>query len=212
MKKLFLIAILLLSVWILIDLFRPIKRDIHKFDSKKRAQHEISMWRSYYEKKPLKLFWQLASSLRDQYDLPFWQSFPLAYQASKAAFVFKQGTDRSSYIEALPYLQHFFSDIQAFSIQSIPVEEVSRLELGWWIIRRETDKYGPKDWELILQKQAALMYEMQPQATKKYAQFRVEAMRKRDESGLGISESTWIELEEILFKSWNSLEAALMKN
>lgn len=212
MKNLLLISLLLLTLWVILDLFRPIQRDIRQFDAEKRARNEIGMWRSYYEKKPLKLFWQLASSLRDQYDLPFWRSFTLAFQASKAAFVFKQGKGRSDYVEALQYLQHFFAEIEDFSIQSFPLEEVSRLELEWWIIRREADKYGPEDWEVILQEQVALMYQMNPLHARTYAQFRVEAMRKRDELGLGISEDDWRELEEILVKSWNSLAEELGGN
>ena len=205
MKKLLLICLLLVLTWIMLDLFRPIKRDIRQFDPQKRARNEIAMWRSYYEKKPLKLFWQLAASLREQYDLSFWRSFPLAFQASRAAFVFKKGRDRSSYIQALPYLQKFFSDIHTFSAHDFPVEEVSHLELEWWIIRREADTYGPEDWEIILQQQAALMYQMDPQLAKLYAQFRVEAMRKRDELGMGITEEAWQELEVILFMAWSSL-------
>ena len=54
-----------------------------------------------------KLYRELTELLRTQYNLPCIRSNTVAYQASKAAFAFKDGHDRAEYERALPDLVNF---------------------------------------------------------------------------------------------------------
>jgi hypothetical protein len=62
-------------------------------------------------KERVKLFTQLAELLRSQHHLPFATSNAMAYQAARAAFIFKEGKDRSDYEKALPHLVKFYQAI-----------------------------------------------------------------------------------------------------
>jgi len=69
----------------------------------------------------------------------------MAYQATKAATVFQDGSNREEYIRALPYLEKYFSNITCLSDEPFHVGAVSKNELEWWIIRREP-QHPPSDW------------------------------------------------------------------
>jgi hypothetical protein len=62
---------IVLAVWVVLDLFVPHHSNFKKYDSNIVAKLEIDMWRSYYEREPVKLFWQLSELLRIQYHLTF---------------------------------------------------------------------------------------------------------------------------------------------
>ncbi|MDW3652092.1 MAG: hypothetical protein R8P61_33770 [Bacteroidia bacterium] len=51
MKNLLLLSLLLLTIWVILDLFRPIQRDIRQLDAEKRARNEILVksWNSLAE-------------------------------------------------------------------------------------------------------------------------------------------------------------------
>ena len=78
--KCFLIGVL----WVLTDLYVPWQVNLQTFDPLELARLDGEMWRSYYEKKPLKLFWQSAKLMREQVHAPFWRSFVMSYHAAKA--------------------------------------------------------------------------------------------------------------------------------
>jgi hypothetical protein len=116
MKIKFLYVLLLLFLgWVVADLWYPRQRDLRQFDFTAVAQLDAEMWRSYYEKKPLKLFWQTAKLMRKQVKAPFWRSFVIAYHAAKGAFIFKDGKNRIDYNKALADLEDFYGAINALS-------------------------------------------------------------------------------------------------
>ena len=96
------VAVLLLYAGL--DLFWPLHRDVRQFDPVAVGRLETQMWRSYYDRKPLALFLQLAETLRTLYQFPLLRSYLGAYHATFAAFRFKDGHQRSDYEEALPAL------------------------------------------------------------------------------------------------------------
>jgi hypothetical protein len=99
------LAVLALSLaWLGYDLYGPRSSKLRNFDPNEIARLETGMWRSYYAKERVKLFTQLAELLRSQYHLPFATSNAVAYQAARAAFIFKEGKNRSDYEIALPHL------------------------------------------------------------------------------------------------------------
>jgi len=201
---LFIISILLLGL--LLDLYLPLKKNFRDFDPEAVGHLDQKMWRSYYEKKPIVLFNQLARLMRKQFHAPYVRSYLMAYYSAKAAFVFKEGTNREDYIQALPYLNNYFSALNDLSKTTFSVKEMTELELEWWIIRRERDKHPPAEWVDILAKEAALMYSIPAEKFKPYADKRVEAMLLRDEKGDSITETDWAIIDQMCIEAW-----ALMK-
>ena len=94
-----------LSLWIAFDLKNKKKVNFRDFDPVVVGKLDADMWRSYYEKKKIKLLWQMSELVREQFHAPFWRSFPMAYRAAKAAFVFKEGKNRDDYAKAFPFLE-----------------------------------------------------------------------------------------------------------
>ena len=68
--------------WCTLDLYIPHSTDIRQFNPSEVARLDNAMWRSYYDKKPLKLYTQLAELLRSQYQFPFLKSYVVAFSAS----------------------------------------------------------------------------------------------------------------------------------
>jgi hypothetical protein len=197
--------------WAGIDLLAPRQTNLREFDAKEVARLETAMWRSYYDKERLALFGQLAELLRKQYRLPLLRSNAVAYQAAKAAFVFKEGRGRSDYEKALPNLVNYYGAIQAVSDIEFDVDQVAKLELEWWIIHRERKNYAREDLDRSLAELPAAIYQLPVEKFAEHARLRAEAMLLRDrqaEQG-GLTESDWQHIDELLQASWQSLHQAV---
>lgn len=107
--------LIVLSGWVALDLFGQRTQSLRDFDPREVARLDTAMWRSYYGKQRLLLFFQLTELLRKEYHLPWLRSQWVSYQAAKAAFVFKEGRTRNDYEKALPYLRAFYSAISAIA-------------------------------------------------------------------------------------------------
>lgn len=200
-----------LTAWVGYDLFAPRQTSLREFDAGEVARLETAMWRSYYDKERLALFGQLAELLRKQYRLPLWRSHAVAYQAAKAAFVFKGGRGRSDYAQALPNLVNYYGAIREVSDIAFDVDRVAKLELEWWIIHRERNKYSRADLDRSLAELPAAIYQMPVEKFAEHARLRAEAMLLRDakaEQG-GVTEVDWQKIDELLQASWQSLYQAV---
>src|SRR5262245_9522146 len=153
-----LLVALALAVWAAIDLYAPRHTKMREFNADEVGRLEVAMWRSYYQKERIKLFHQLSELLRTQYNLPFLRSNAVAYQASKAAFVFKDGHNSSDYEKALPNLINFYTEIRKVSDVNFNVEKAAKLELEWWIIHRERKQHAAGDLDRALAELAAEIY------------------------------------------------------
>src|SRR5215510_8203270 len=109
------LVLALLIGGVIYDLYYPRTTHLREFDPDEVARLETAMWRSYYDKERLKLFNQLSELLRTQYHLPLVRSNQVAYYAANAAFVFKNGKQRSDYEQALPDLIKFYTAIRKIS-------------------------------------------------------------------------------------------------
>lgn len=201
-------AILVLLIWIATDLLVPRQNSIRQFDPKEVARLETDMWRSYYDKKPVLLFWQLAGGLRQQFHAPFWRSFGLAFQATKAAFVFKQGTSRPDYEKTLPGLISYYDAIQKLTVEQFNVRSVAKLELDWWIVHRQRDRYSYADLANALVQTSAALYNQPTAPFATYGRLRAEAMRLCDEAGQrpgGATEADWQRINQELVRAWSAL-------
>ena len=195
----------------LYDLYYPLTTQMREFDPDEVARLETAMWRSYYEKRRLQLFNQLAELLRTQYRMSSLRSNQVAYCGANAAFVFKQGQQRSDYEKALPDLVKFYGAIRKMSDIPFDVDRAARLELEWWIIHRQRAQHAPNDLEKALAELQAEIYQVPVDRLMKHGRLRAEAMTSRDtkaENG-GVTEADWIRINELLKESWRSLAKAV---
>jgi hypothetical protein len=196
--------IILLALWITIDLNYPYKTDIKKFDYKEVARLDGDMWRSYYEKKKFRLFLQSSELMRRQFGVSFWRSQTMAYHAAKAAFIFKNGSNRSDYDKALPDLIKYYSQINNISSIPFDADKAARLELEWWVIRRYRNEHPPAEWEQCLAHNAETVYHLPAEKFVPYAHLRVQAMLLRDGKENSITENDWLLIHGLLTQAWKS--------
>lgn len=211
LKWIFLAVLIGGILWAAYDLYAPRASKLKAFNSEEVARLETAMWRSYYQKERLKLFTQLSELLRTQYNLPLLRSNLVAYQASKAAFVFKDGRSRLDYEKALPNLVNFYEEIREVSDIEFDVNRAAQLELEWWIIHRERKKHAAGDLDKALAELPAEIYQIPVEQLMEHARFRAEAMTIRDskaETG-GVGEADWQKIEELLRASWSSLSKSV---
>jgi hypothetical protein len=209
-KRLLLIVLAIIAAalgWIGFDLYAPRQTRLREFDPNEVARLETAMWRSYYDKERVKLFNQLSETLRRQYHMPLVRSNAVAYQAAKAAFVFKEGKQRADYEKALPNLVNYYTAIRAMSDVPFDVERAAKLELEWWIVHRQRARHKPDDLANALANLQAELFRLPAERFQEHARWRAEAMIIRDnkaEAG-GVSEADWQRIEELLRGSWQSL-------
>lgn len=207
-------ALLALLVWIVTDIYVPRQHSIRQFDPQQVAQFEMAMWQSYYDKKPVLLFWQLAAGLRQQFHAPFWRSFGLAFQATKAAFLFKSGTSRFEYEQTLPDLVNYYQAIQELTTETFDVAAVAELELEWWIVHRQRDQYSYQDLADALTQTAAALYNQPASDFIAYGQLRAKAMRLCDEAGQrsgGATKADWQGINRVLGLAWSALQRTVQE-
>ncbi len=204
-----LLAVLLAAA--ALDLYYPVSTDLRDFDADEVARLDAIMWRSYYERERVKLFFQLAELLRVQFDLPWLRSHVVAFHAAKAAFVFKDGGSRADYEKALPDLVRYYNAIRKVSVTPFDVEQEAKLELEWWIVHRQRDQHAPGDLELALAEAAAALYRVPAEKLMEYGRLRTEAMNIRDHKAVsgGVTEEDWKRIEELLQGSWRALQEAV---
>lgn len=201
------ILALLGAAWLMYEYFVPRTTHMRDFDPNQVAALETEMWRSYYAKERVKLFNQLAELMRSQYHMRFTTSNAVAYQAARAAFVFKEGRKREDYEKAMPYLVNFYQAIRAGSDIPFDVEKAAKLELEWWIIHRQRDRYSKGDLDRALAALPAELYQIPAERLMTHARLRQEAMTLRDdraEAG-GVTEADWKKIDGMLKESWVAL-------
>jgi hypothetical protein len=209
-RSLLLIVVLLIG-GVLYDLYYPRTAKMREFDPDEVARIETAMWRSYYEKKQVRLFNELSELLRTQYHMPLVRSNRVAYYAANAAFIFKEGRSQQDYEKALPDLMKFYSAIRDISDIPFDVDRVARLELQWWIIHRERWKRPPGELEKALAELQSAIYGVPVERLMEHGRLRAEAMKIRDTKaeGGGMTEEDWKNINDLLRQSWRSLAEAV---
>ncbi len=204
-----LLAVLLLAA--ALDLYYPVSTDLRAFDAGEVAHLDTIMWRSYYDRQPVRLFFQLAELLRVQFNLPWLRSYLVAYHAAKAAFVFKDGRNRTDYEKALPDLIRYYNAIRKVSLTPFDVEQEAKLELEWWIVHRQREQHAPGGLDHALAEAAAELYRVPAEKLMEYGRLRTEAMNIRDHKAVsgGVTEEDWKRIEELLQGSWHALWQAV---
>jgi len=201
----------IMGVWIAFEFHGSRPAGLRQFDPDEVARLDTVMWRSYYDRERLRLFSQLIELVRQQYHLPLIRSTVAAYEATRAAFVFKEGHSRADYERALPNLVTYYGMIEKANDEPFDVEKAARLELEWWIVHREKVSHPSGDLERSLAMASAELYHVPAANLMEYARLRAEAMVLRDvkaEAG-GVSREDWDRIGQLLQASWRSLWKAI---
>jgi hypothetical protein len=204
------IAVLVVA-WGALDLYGPRQSSLRDFDPDEVARLETDMWRAYYDKQRVRLFTQLAELMRGQYHFPYLRSNAVAYQAAKAAFVFKEGHSRSDYEKALPNLTSYYNSIKKVSGADFDVNRAAQLELEWWIVHRNRASVPAGSLDRALAELPAEIYQMPSGQFMEHARYRAEAMTIRDDKADqgGVTEEDWARIDTLLHQSWRSLWEAV---
>jgi len=195
-------ALLALGAWIGVDATMHESHSLRGFDGRAVGRIETAMWRSYYEHRPVRLFAELVELLREQYHLPFWRSVAGAWHAARAAETFQAGHNRAEYERALPDLIAFYSGIRRGSDVAFDAPSAALLELEWWIVHRERERYGAAELENSLAALQAQIYRKPARVFQVHAKARAEAMLLRDARGERIAEGDWTEIGRLLDSAW----------
>jgi hypothetical protein len=191
------------------DLAGPLRTDIRAFDPDQVARLDTAMWRAYYDRKPVPLFFELAELMRREFHFPVLRSFVVAGHAARAAFVFKRGHARADYEKALPDLVAYYGAIRRVSTTPFDVRRTAELELEWWIVHRDSSRADPAALTRALAEGAAALYRVPADSLMEYGRLRTAAMAIRDagaDGGRAVTEAGWREIEADLRGSWGSLE------
>lgn len=193
------------------DLFWPLHRDLSRFDPIATGTLETKIWRFYYDRQQGALFLALAQTLRTQYHFPWLRSYVGAYYGASAAFTFKEGKERSDYEKALPALQTYFSLIRNTGNRDFDVSRTAALELEWWIVHRQRERYPPGALGSACAEAAASLYGVPAASTLEHGQLRAQAMLLRDarEDAGSVTEADWATIESLLHRSYLSLGHAV---
>ncbi len=211
-KRIFVFLCAILMLGLALDLTIPIKKNFKHFDPEVVGKLDAEMWRSYYERKPVKLFFQFSKLMREQFHSPYFRSYLLAYYSVKAAFVFKDGHNRIQYASSLPYLGLYFAQLNEMSDTPFNGHKLAQEELELWIIRREHELYSPRDCEKILSKEGEIMFHVPAEKFMGYARDRVTAMLIRDDKGQTIESSDWEVITKLCIQAWTQFHAAVQPN
>jgi hypothetical protein len=201
------IVLAVTGIWAAVDLWGQRTTNLRQFDPDDVARRETEMWRSYYDKERVRLFGEMAGLLRQQYRMPLLRSYVVGFHAAKAAFVFKEGKERSDYEKALPDLQDYYSAIRRISDTPFDIDKASRLELEWWIIHRQRVSHPPGDLDNALAELAGELYQMPAERFQEHGKYRAEAMTIRDDQAErgGVRDADWQQIDSLLHRSWRSL-------
>ena len=194
-----------------VDVFWPLQRDLRRFDPVALGTLETTMWQSYYGRQRMALFSELAEMLRTQYQFPWLRSYLGAYHGAAAAFTFKEGKQRSDYQKALPALQAYFGLIRNTGNIGFDAQRAAALELEWWIVHRERDRYPSGALGQACAEAAATVYQVPVNSTLQHGQLRAEAMIIRDtRAEVGeVTEADWTAIASLLRQSYQALHSAV---
>jgi hypothetical protein len=187
----------------------PRHADLRAFDPAGMARLETAMWRDYYDKRYVALFYHLYQSTRTQFGFSPLQSLHLALSAAKAAKTFQPTRSRAEADAALPDLTAYYRNLASGAPVPFDVEQAARLELDWWQARREA--VGPRDYGLTIARVAALTYGRSGDdaGIRQFGIKRAEAMGVRDARGESIGEADWVAIEAQLREAYHALKSSL---
>ena len=172
------------------------------------------MWKSYYERHPVRIYFELAEMLRTQFHFPFLRSYVGAYYAGRAAFVFKDHQTDEDLERAKELLVSYFSLIRKTGNIDFDIHYAAELELRWWIVHRQRDKYSEVELGKACADATAAVYQISPASAMEHGMKRAQAMTIRDTKSKegGVQDEDWKRIEDLLLSCYRSLLFAVDQN
>jgi hypothetical protein len=186
----------------------PRSADLRKFDPAEVARLETAMWRDYYAKHYLTLFYHLYESSR-MFNFSPLASFRISLAAAQAAKAFQPTHSRAEAERAIPFLVAYYGLLREAAPVAVDPEELALRELDWWQARRES--VAPRDYGVIIAQLAALTYGKRQgdPALLAFGIGRAEAMSYRDTQGQTITEQDWLKIEAQLRDAYQQLKMGI---
>ncbi len=202
------IALALLLAVLGIYAATPRNADLRAFDPAEIARLETAMWRDYYAKHYLALFYHLYASSRT-FDFSPLASFRISLAAAQAARAFQPTRSRAEAERAIPFLVAYYGLLQEAAPVAVDPQELASRELDWWQARRES--VGPRDYGVTIAQVAALTYGKRQgdPALLAFGIGRAEAMSYRDARGQTITEQDWLKIEAQLRDAYQQLKMGI---
>lgn len=170
-----------------------------RLDPASAAQLEARMWRSYYERRWVRLAWDSWRMAREQFGFSPWDALRLGWHASRAAAAFRLDTHAP---DCLPELKAYYGIIQRRALGACDPSRAACLELEWWKQRRQN--VPAEDYAWTIARLAAEVHGGPEEAFYPASLARARAMAWRDarrRSKMG--EAEWREVARQLEEAWS---------
>lgn len=183
-------------------------RDPRQFDPDVLADAEVEMWRAYYAHERAQLLVLLVSTLRDQYDLSWFESAVPCFHFARAAVRFARMTKR--YETVLPDLEAGYRAVERARPQGLQAERLARAELGWWVARRSRATSSPGQVGAAIARLYSAVFHVPEERVEEAALLRAQAAALRDHSQAH-GETDWQQVSVLLHASYRSLHEAVAR-
>jgi hypothetical protein len=187
----------------------PRNADLRAFDPQRMAERETEMWRDYYDKRYVQLFWDLYSSSRSEFRFSPLDSFRMALAAAHAARLFQPTTSRAEAGVALPPLEVYYGLLRKGAPVDFAADKAAQLELDWWQARRE--KVAARDYGKTIAAAASLIYGVDNPSIEESGVLRAEAMAYRDARGGRMTDADWRNVSSQLAAAYGKLKDGIAR-
>ena len=185
----------------------PRNADLRSFDPAKMAALETAMWRDYYDKRYLNLFFNLYLSSRGEFGFSPLDSMKIALASANAARTFQPTRSREEANAALPSLVSYYDLLARAAPAPFHAEQAARLELDWWQARRED--VPPEIYGKTIAATSAMLYAKTDELMLQAGIERAQAMAFRDQHRNDMTDADWSEIELRLFKAYSKLQRSV---
>jgi hypothetical protein len=165
------------------------------------------MWRDYYNKHYIQLFWDVYASSRSEFRFSPLDSFRIALAAAHAAKLFQPTRSREEASVALPPLEVYFGLLRKGAPADFDPAKAAQLELDWWQARREN--VPPADYGKTIAETTALIYGAENPAVSASGVLRAEAMAYRDARSGKMTDSDWRAISGQLTTAYGKLKEGI---
>jgi len=188
----------------------PRNSDLRDFDPQRMARRETAMWRDYYDKHYLRLFWELYRSSRSEFHFSPLDSFRVALAAAHAARLFQPTTTREEASVALPPLEVYYGLLRKAAPVNFDAARAAQLELDWWQARREN--VPPTAYGKTIAETSSLIYGAENPSIEQSGMLRAEAMAYRDARSGKMTDSDWRAISGQLATAYGKLKEGIDKH
>lgn len=182
----------------------PGPRTLRDFDPDRTAELEVDMWKAYYQKRNVRLFWDLVTLTHEQYRYSWARAGHASFHLARAAARF--AGMRSNYETVLPDLESAYTIARDWTGESFDPKAVAKAELAWWVARRVPGQDSPEQVGGLIADENALLYNVPRERVLEASILRARAGRLRDDGG---DQADWAEVSRLLVQSFRSLHAAI---